>query len=145
MKDLAIALDLRRFFMEAYRVLRPGGRLVLFTDSEDTLKRRGLTIFFPEILAVELARYPRIEALHDEAARSGFRLLREGSATGQIPLEDLFVTNLAAKCASSMRLITPDEHVEGMARVRAAQSRGESWFSCYVVLEYVRPVSNAAA
>lgn len=136
--------DLRRFFAEAYRVLCPGGRLVLFTDSEDTLKRRSLTVFFPEILSVELARYPRIQSLHDEADRSGFQLLEEKSATGHIPIDDSFVTGLAAKCASSMRLITSAEHELGMARVRSAQARGESWFSCYDVLEYLRPIPGAA-
>jgi SAM-dependent methyltransferase len=137
--------DLPRFFAEAHRVLSPGGRLVLFTDSEDTLKRRGLTIFFPEILSVELERYPTIESLHDEANRSGFRLLGAGSASGLVPLDDRFVTSLAARCASSMRLITPAEHEAGMARVRSAQARGESWFSCYDVLEYVRPGPGAAS
>ena len=132
--------DLRRLFAEAYRTLHPDGRLILFTDSEDTLKRRSLTTFFPTILAVELARYPRILSLNKEANRSGFRLLRQGSATGSVPLDDAFVNSLAARCASSMRLITSAEHKQGMARVRRARERGESWFSCYDVLEYVRPV-----
>src|SRR2546427_4420819 len=50
--------DLPRFFTEAHRVLLPGGHLAIVTDSEDTLKRRSLTAFFPEILAIERIRYP---------------------------------------------------------------------------------------
>src|SRR2546425_708522 len=53
---------LATFFSEAVRVLMPGGRLVLVTDSEDTLRQRSLTKFFPEILAIELQRYPPLAA-----------------------------------------------------------------------------------
>jgi hypothetical protein len=57
-------------------------------------------------------------------------------AAGRMPLTPEFVAQLEAKCGSSMRLITPDQHAAGMARVRAAAERGEQWLSCYEVLHY---------
>jgi len=131
--------DLPRFFAEAHRVLVPGGHLVIVTDSEDTLKRRSLTVFFPEILAIELARYPTLARLHHEADRAGLRLDSEEQAVGRIPLDGEFLGRLEAKCSSAMRLITADQHAAGMDRVRAAGARGEQWLSCYDVVHYVLP------
>ena len=48
--------DLSVFFQEGRRVLKPGSKLLIATDSEDDLRHRSLTLFFPEILEHELAR-----------------------------------------------------------------------------------------
>ena len=135
--------DIPRFLTEAHRVLVPGGHLVIVTDSEDTLKRRSLTAFFPEILAIELIRYPTIVRLHKEAERAGLRLDSQERAAGWILLDDDFLGRLEAKCSSAMRLITVEQHAAGMDRVRAAAARGEQWLSCYDVLHYVRPARAA--
>ncbi len=128
--------DLASFFAECARALRPGGRLVLVTDSEDTLRQRSLTKFFPEILSIELQRYPSLPSLHRQASAAGLRLLVQEPAEGDIPLSDDFVAKLAAKCSSAMRLFAPEYHAAGMARVREAQARGEQWRSCYTLLHY---------
>ena len=124
--------------VEAHRVLAPGGRMVLVTDSQDTLTRRSLTAFFPELLPIELARYPAIPVLHDEAARAGLQLLTQEQVSGEIALTDQFLARLAARCSSAMRLIPPSDHAAGMERVRAAQDRGETWLSCYEIIHYSR-------
>lgn len=130
--------DLSRFFDEANRILVPDGQLVIVTDSEDTLRRRSLTRFFPEILPIELARYPPIPQLHSEAFRAGFELVSQEEAGGRIALDDAFLARLEAKCSSAMRLMEPEAHAAGMARVLAAAARGEQWLSCYDVLLYTR-------
>lgn len=144
--DLAFAVDVihhindtRRFFAEANRVLSPGGLLVIVTDSEETLRRRSLTKFFPEILPLELARYPTIGQLHSDAEQMGLEFVGRKEVSGHIPLEESFLGALASKCSSAMRLITTREHAAGLKRVKAAQAAGEQWFSCYDVLQYARP------
>lgn len=128
--------NLPTFFREACRVLVSGGSLVIITDSEDTLRRRSLTRFFPEVLPIELMRYPSIPALHRAAADVGLSLVSEEKVTGEIRLDSPFIARLEAKCSSAMRLLPPEEHAAGMARVRAAQVRDEMWVSCYDVLRY---------
>ena len=132
--------DLPCLFDQARRVLLPGGQLTIVTDSETTLRRRSLTKFFPEILPIELARYPPLPLLHEEAWRAGLQLISQAEATGQIALGVEFLTRLEAKSSSAMRLIEPQAHADGMARVRAAGARGEHWLSCYDVLLYRRNV-----
>ena len=52
--------SLENLFRESARILKPNGILVIVTDSEANIRNRSLTPFFPEILDVELRRYPLI-------------------------------------------------------------------------------------
>jgi SAM-dependent methyltransferase len=130
------ALDV--FFREAARILSPRAILIVVTDSEDDIRSRSLTRFFPEILDVELRRYPRIATLHALAENAGLQRHRAVPATGTRVLDAHFLAQLDAKCSSAMRLIPPEAHQRGMDRVREACSRGERWHSCYTVITYIK-------
>lgn len=129
--------DLETFFRESRRVLAPDGQLIIVTDSEETLRARSLTKFFPEILALERKRYPDPEHLRIAASKAGLVIAREEPAIGDIPLTDEFLSKLEAKCASSMRLLPAEVHAAGMARVRAARAEGAQWRSHYIVLHFL--------
>jgi SAM-dependent methyltransferase len=135
--DVVHHLDaLAPFFAEARRVLDDAGRLVIVTDSPETMRQRSLTRFFPEILALEQARYPDPERLEAAAQGEGFRLVLQEDAVGEMPLDDAFIASLQAKCASAMRLLSDEVHESGMARVRKARAEGLAWSSHYVILHY---------
>ena len=123
-------------FAESARVLAPSGRLVIVTDSEATMRRRSLTRFFPELMSIELDRYPPTADLDRDAAEAGLKRLGERLIEGHIALSDEFLRRLEAKCSSAMRLMGDEDHRRGMARVREAQVRGEQWLSCYELLLY---------
>src|SRR5262249_51976280 len=110
----------------------------IVTDSKETMEQRSLTRYFPEILAIELRRYPEPEQLDSAAAAAGLTLIERQNAAGDISLSDEFVARLDAQCSSAMGLLPPDVHAAGMARVRAAQREGAVWRSCYLVLAYRR-------
>ena len=129
-------VDLRRFFHESRRVLSPDGRVVIVTDSPETMRDRSLTKYFPEILSIEQQRYPDPERLHAAAGGAGLHLVKEEPATGDILLTDEFVARLEARCSSAMRLLPGEVHAAGMRRVRAAQAEGALWRSQYVVFHY---------
>jgi SAM-dependent methyltransferase len=141
--EFAFAVDvvhhlesLGHFFQEARRVLSPTGRFVVVTDSENTMLQRSLTRFFPEILSLERKRYPDPQLLHAAASAAGLTLVQEEPAVGDLPLTDLFVASLDAKCSSAMRLLPEEVHAAGMARVRNAQTEGQVWHSHYIALHY---------
>jgi len=141
--DLAYLVDVihhlrnfESFFSECARILKPSGVLAIVTDSEANIRGRSLTTFFPEILEIELVRYPKIEDLSADAGRAGLALFRQEPAEGEIALDDAFIAKLDQKCSSAMRLISPKAHQAGMARVRAAQTAGEMWHSLYTCLTY---------
>jgi len=128
--------DLDNLFQEASRILKSTGALMVVTDSEANIRSRSLTQFFPEILDIELERYPTLDELASAASRAGLKCDRQEPAEGEIALDDGFIEKLEQKCSSSMRLIPPKSHRAGIARVREAQSRGEKWHSCYTALTY---------
>jgi len=129
--------DLFRFFEEAHRVLTRDGSLVIVTDSEATFRRRSLSQFFPEILPIELSRYPAVSAMHAAATQAGLRLESHREVEGEIPIDRDLLSRLEAKCSSAMRLLKPEAFAAGMDRVRAAGARDEPWLSCYDVFLYV--------
>lgn len=76
-RDPAPALvcsDRDAFFREAARVLSPGGRLCVVTDSHDDIpRRRPLSSHFPETVRTELERYPSVPQLQREMRQAGLR------------------------------------------------------------------------
>jgi len=124
------------FFGEARRILAPDGRCVIVTDSDENIRRRSLTRHFPELLAIELDRYPSLDQLDAAAGRVQLERCRVERCEGRMELDDAFLDRLERKCSSAMRLMAPEAHREGMKRVRAAAAEGESWLSCYTAITY---------
>ncbi len=79
------------FFKESYRVLKNGGVLIIVTDSEEDIRNRSLSKYFPEVVDVELERYPSIEELYEEANKVGFRKISHEGNSGYIMIDDEFI------------------------------------------------------
>jgi len=131
--------NLSNLFLETFRTLKPHGLFVIVTDSEANIRARSLTHYFPEILDVEIDRYPRVADLARFAEEAGFRCEPPEPAEGYLELDDEFVSRVERKCSSAMRLISDEAHRTGVRRVREARKHGEKWFSCYTVLKYRKP------
>lgn len=151
--DLAFLVDvvhhiknLRNLFEQCSRVMKPEGLLLIVTDSEQNIRNRSLTTFFPELLEIELRRYPRVDELHSAVRLAGLDVGGAEPAEGFIDLNDEFIAKLEQRCSSGMRLITHAAHERGIKRVREAQAKGQRWYSCYTVLSFGRAgVITAAA
>jgi SAM-dependent methyltransferase len=123
-------------FKEAERTLKDYGVLLIVTDSFEDMKRRSLTKYFPEILEIEIDRYPAFEELNLFAQSNGFKLIETKQLQGTAELNDEFITKLKQKCSSAMRLMPDELHKKGIERVREAQKKGEGWHSYYTMLKY---------
>jgi ubiquinone/menaquinone biosynthesis C-methylase UbiE len=65
--------DAQRYVAEAHRVLKPGRKLCTVTDSEWIIRnRQPLSNYFPDLVDIDLSRYPRMEALRAWMAEAGF-------------------------------------------------------------------------
>jgi ubiquinone/menaquinone biosynthesis C-methylase UbiE len=101
---------------EAHRVLAPGGRICIATDShEDIANRIPLSSHFPETVAHEMRRYPAIETITAELDGAGFVEQVVTHVCHEYALTD--ITPYRERAFSSLRLITDDELAAGLTRM----------------------------
>jgi SAM-dependent methyltransferase len=127
--------DKPAFFQEAIRTLRPGGRLCTVTDSEDIIRRREvLSGYFPETVEIELARYPRIEAIEAWMAAAGF--VDASRIVVEEPYELTSARPFRDKAYSSLHLIPQAAWQSGLDRLERDLARGPvrgtSRYACIV-------------
>lgn len=129
-------VNIQNFFTETYKCLKQNCLFALVTDLEKNIRGRSLSKYFPEILKVELERYPSFDLIKSSAFNAGFSLSEIIPAEGYRGIDDDFIDKVKSKCSSSMRLITDEEHNRGVERLNKAKSSGEKWFSTYSILVF---------
>ena len=77
------------FYAEAWRVLRAGGTVGTVTESEDMIRQRLHSHYFPDTIAIELRRYPSIAELTALMRQAGFGDVREEAVEVAVEVSDL--------------------------------------------------------
>jgi ubiquinone/menaquinone biosynthesis C-methylase UbiE len=121
------------FYREAARVLRPGGRVCTATDSADMIRQREiLSGYFPETVAPELARYPRLAQLEAWMAAAGFVSIEISKV--EAPYEITDAQPFRDRTFSSLHLIPESAWSAGLARLEHDLAhgplRGVSRYAC---------------
>lgn len=125
--------DRPAYFREAHRVLRTDGKACTVTDSEWIIQhRRPLAAYFPETVAVELDRYPRMSELRDLMERSGFGEIGESSVEFAYQLDD--IRAYREKAFSSLHLIPEEAFRRGITRMEKELENGPIPCVSYYVL-----------
>ena len=110
-----VALCERRVHTRA-RVLDDGGRICTATDSEWIIRhRQPLASYFPETIAPEIARYPRIARLKERMAHAGFDEIVEHTVEYTYPITDIQIYR--DKAFSALHLISEQAFTHGIARM----------------------------
>ncbi len=114
--------DIDAMFGELHRVLRGRALLAIRTRSHPQLRAAFFNRWFPSLAEIDCARYPSIDALSHAARDNGFVASGEETMpfTGQDVVDENFVTTIALKNWSHLRLLPQHEYERGLAQVRAA-------------------------
>jgi SAM-dependent methyltransferase len=121
--DLVFAVDVvhhltdrPRSFRKCFRILRPGGKLCLVTESAEMIRRREPhATYFPEAVEIELARYPSVVALKSELHGAGFVELQELGVECRAELID--IEPYRTKVHSSLQLMSNSAFNAGLERL----------------------------
>lgn len=131
--------DRAAYYLEAFRVLKPGGLVCTVTDSEDIIRRRQpLANYFPETVEPEVKRYPCIPDLHQMMAKAGFEGIAEERVEYQTAIQE--IQAYRDKAFSSLYLIPQEAFERGIQRMEADLRAGPiQVISRYLLLWGVKP------
>jgi len=105
-----------KYFPEAYRVLKQGGKVCTATDSEEIIRQRQpLSVYFPETIEKELQRYPGASEVRQMMRQAGFHNLEETVVEFAYPLTDIRIYR--DKAFSCLHFISPEAFERGIRRM----------------------------
>lgn len=108
--------DRQAFFYEGYRVLRESSRICTVTDSEEIIRhRQPLSVYFPDTIALELQRYPRVSNLRELMRVAGFTDLQE--AVVELCYSTSDIQMYRDKAFSSLHMLPAKSFQEGWHRM----------------------------
>jgi ubiquinone/menaquinone biosynthesis C-methylase UbiE len=118
--------DICKMFAEIYRILKPGGKVCIATQSHPQIAKRPIAQFFPGTVRVDQERYPDIDQII-AAAQSGRltylkqEILFEGDT---VELDATYLELVRKKGYSMLHLLTEQEYQIGLSKLEhALQSR----------------------
>jgi SAM-dependent methyltransferase len=115
--------DRARVFSEVIHLLRNTGTFCIATDSEEIIQNRTpLSIYWPETIELELARYPRISALETELQDAGLVDLHRQEVSTSGWLTD--PTPYRNKAFSALRLLPEPIFERGLSHLEAELAKG---------------------
>lgn len=82
---------LKPAFNELYRVLRPEGKMVIFTSTPEQMEAYWLNHYFPSMMAAAVRQMPSFEKLRAAMEASGFKISATEKYFVSNELQDLFL------------------------------------------------------
>jgi ubiquinone/menaquinone biosynthesis C-methylase UbiE len=120
--------DLNHYFKECSRVLNKDGLVLTVTDSEEDLKNRTITKYFPESLEIEKKRYPGVNKIVENMQNNGFKKIEITHTEREYKMDDKTFKKFKNKAFSAVRLISHESFEKGIKRIEEDMKKNK----CFV-------------
>jgi ubiquinone/menaquinone biosynthesis C-methylase UbiE len=117
--------DLNHYFEECSRVLNENGIVLTVTDSEEDLKNRTITKYFPESLEIENKRYPGLNKILENMSNNGLKNIRITHTKREYQMSEEVYQKFKNKAFSSIRLLSQESFEKGIKRIEEDMENNE--------------------
>ncbi|HIC96102.1 TPA: methyltransferase domain-containing protein, partial [Candidatus Bipolaricaulota bacterium] len=116
--------DKARAIEEMYRVLKPGGRSLIWTVSHHQIRAFPLNEFFLSLAKIDLSRFPSIPQIQEWMERAGFTAVRRKEVLfeEEIPTAD-YIARVRNRYISTLDLLGEEEFALGLKRLERSLPR----------------------